>query len=369
MVFDGFEWKFRGPRAQEIQVHDIAYSVDTVDIPCGKCELCRVDARYSKALRIMLEAESWPEATYFITLTYREEDLGSPELVHADWAQFIKNFRRRYCEAQFCKIADRATKRHGKVYSKTFKKIKQVMCGEYGDTFGRKHFHGILFNHSFDDVVFTGEYSKKGNPLHTSPSLEETWGKGRVQLERVNFDLALYVGSYVTDPIDDEPDRDHKKKQYGRFGRGIGLSWIEKYWRDALSAGRIITSQGEYPIPRYFQKKIKEMHPEEFEKFRSANILRLQALKAKTIPKGDGPLRRAKAKGRIFNHKFNKRKLDENRVDQVGGKPTERKSVLLQGREVRELRPSDDGGKPRDVHSQAAGGTPKGPSDLGPPSA
>lgn len=77
-----------------------------------------------------------------------------------------------------------------------------MMCGEYGDTFGRKHFHGIIFNHSFDDVVPTGTVSKKGNPLHTSASLQAVWKKGFVQLEEITFDLALYVGSYVTDYLD-----------------------------------------------------------------------------------------------------------------------------------------------------------------------
>lgn len=310
MVFDGFEWKFRGPRNREIQVLDIAYNADSVDIPCGKCEHCRVERRYSRALRIMLEAESWPESTYFITLTYSDEHLSTPELFHPDWAQFIKNFRQKFCQTQFCKISDRGGKNHGKTYSKTHKKIKQVMCGEYGDTFGRKHFHGIIFNHSFDDVSFTGEYSKKGNPIHTSQKLAETWGKGRVQLERVTFDLALYVGSYVTDGLDDESDGDHKKKQYGRFGRGIGLSWIKKYWRDALSAGRIQLIDRDFPIPRYFLKKIQEDHPTAYEKYRTANLLRLVAEKKRNIAKGDGPLRRAKAKGRILQHINRKRILD-----------------------------------------------------------
>lgn len=312
MVYDGYEWKFRGRRHLEVQTQDIAYGVDSVDIPCGKCELCRVERRYSRALRIMLEAQSWPEATYFITLTYNNENIGDGELNHSDWAQFIKNFRRKYCEAKHCKISDRGGKNHGRTYSRTFKKIKQVMCGEYGDTFGRRHFHGIIFNHSFDDVTFTGRYSSKGNPIHTSVGLESTWGKGFVQLERVTFDLALYVGSYVTDPIDDEPDKLNKKKQYGLFGRGIGYSWIEKYWKDVLVSGKVQLLDRDFPVPRYFLKKIQQDHPIAYEKYRAANILRLQQLKHKTIPKGDGPLRRAQAKGEIFNHKFSKRKHDEN---------------------------------------------------------
>lgn len=311
MVYDGFEWKFRGPRAQEKHSYDLAYRSDVVDIGCGKCELCRVERRYSRALRIMLEAESWPESTYFITLTFDNEHLGDGELDHSEWSQFIKNFRQKFCQAQFCNIKDRGGKRHGRVYSKTFKEIKQVMCGEYGDVFGRKHFHGIIFNHSFSDVTFTGEYSAKGNQIFTSESLRDVWKKGRVQVEKVTFDLALYVGSYITDPMDDDPNVGRKKKQYGRFGNGIGLSWIRKYWRDVLVAGKVKLIDRDFPIPRYFSMKIAELHPEEFKKFRDANILRLLKTKEKLIKKKDGPLRRAKAKGRIFNHIREKRRSDD----------------------------------------------------------
>lgn len=309
---EGF--KFLGPRTMEREAREILYN-DTIDLPCGKCELCRVDMRYSKALRIMLEAESWPEKSYFITLTFNNENLGDGELNHSEWAQFIKNFRRKFCEAKHCKLKDRGGKNHGREYSKTFKKIKQVMCGEYGDQFGRKHFHGIIFNHEFTDARFTGFYSQKGNPIYTSDSLAEAWGKGSVQVEQVTFDLALYVGAYVTD-LHDEPEANHghKKKQYGRFGKGIGLEWIRKYWRDVLISGRVKTLDRDYPAPRYFLKKIEEMYPDEYERYKRENYLKKQELRKKLISKGDGLLRRAKAKGEIFNHNKVKRSIDNARA-------------------------------------------------------
>lgn len=310
MVFDGFQWNFRGPRYQEVQVQDVSYDIDTVDIPCGKCDLCLVNRRYSNALRIMLEAESWPGKTYFITLTFDDEHLGDGELDHNEWSQFIKDFRAKFCQAQYCDIRKRKDY-YGKIRSVTFKQIKQVMCGEYGDQFGRKHFHGIIFNHEFTDIVPTGTFSKKGNPLHTSASLASVWKKGFVELEEVTFDLALYVGAYVTDKaLDDAPDFGRSKKQYGRFGRGIGLSWISKYWRDVLSAGKIITFDAEYPIPRYFLKKIQEFQPEKYAEWHSKRSLSCYSKKLKNIKKGDGPLRRAKVKGEIFKHHQHKRRVD-----------------------------------------------------------
>lgn len=317
MHFNGFEYTFRGRRNQEQQFRERLLNQEefpTYDIPCGKCDLCRLERRYTRALRIMLEAESWPESTYFLTLTYDEKNLGHPDLDHKDWAQFIKDFRQEFCQAKYCDVSvPRHYKRYGKIRSKTFKNIKQVMCGEYGDTFGRKHFHGILFNHTFVDMEFTGIYSKKGNPVHTSKRLAEVWKKGYVQVEKITFDLALYVGSYVTDGMDDEGDVNagHRKKQYGRFGQGIGESWIRKYWRDALGAGAIKTLERDYPIPRYFIEKIREWYPAEYEKWKSKKRLQLLKTRDEIIKKGDGPLRRATVGGKMFKHNHEKRKKDE----------------------------------------------------------
>lgn len=300
-------YKFLGPRGQEKHILDLADQ--TIDIPCGKCDLCRIERRYCRALRIMLEAESWPGKSYFITLTFNDSHVGSNELDHLEWSQFVKNFRQKFCQSKYCNIRDRGTLREGKEYSHTFKKIKQVMAGEYGDTFGRKHFHGILFNHVFSDMYFTGNYSKKGNEVWSSRSLEEVWGKGHVQVEEISFDLALYVGSYITD--DALEDSGHKKKQYGRFGRGIGKSWIEKYWKDVLSAGKVMLRDRSFPIPRMFRVWMRDqICPTQYDRFYKQKMLRLKETKKKNIEKGDGPLRRARAKGRIFEHIHSKRRLD-----------------------------------------------------------
>lgn len=316
MHFNGFEYIFRGRRTQEKEFRErIQSQVDypTYDIPCGKCELCLVERRYSRALRIMLEAESWPQKTYFITLTYDEKNLGHPDLNHKDWSQFIKDFRQEFCQAKYCDISvPRHFQRYGKIRSTTFKEIKQVMCGEYGDTFGRKHFHGIIFNHSFDDIEFTGTYSKKGNPIKTSKKLQAIWKKGYVQVEEVNFDLALYVGAYVTDQMEENLENEgHKKKQYGRFGKGIGEAWIRKYYRDVLNAGTVKTLQRDYPVPRYFLKKIKDWYPAQYEQWKEKKRLLMLKQRDEMIEKGDGPLRRATVEGKIFNHHRTKRKKDE----------------------------------------------------------
>lgn len=315
---DGY--KFRGPRSQEVHILDRfgaisdGQSLYLQDIPCGKCDLCLIENRYSKALRIMLEAESYPDSVFFITLTYDNEHIENNELNHSHWVQFMKDFRAKFCQAKYCNIRDRGTLRHGKEYSKTFNRIKQVVAGEYGDSFGRRHFHGILFGHKFNDLVDTGRVSSKGFPVYTSPSLQSVWKKGMVQVDVVTFDLALYVAAYITDKALDEEQEtpDGYKKQYGRFGKGIGLRWISKYWRDVLSVGKVMLLNRDFPVPRYFFEAIKKAHPLEFEKWKRKKVLQGLKIRDENILKGDGPLRRAKAKGRIHAHIKSKRRQDES---------------------------------------------------------
>lgn len=311
---EGAKVRFLGPKMREedprwFHYHRLFRQLH--EVPCGKCELCRVTRRYEKALRIMLEVESFPTSSYFISLTYSDEFLGSPELDHGDWQQFMKDLRREYCEAKYCRLTK---SKNPKVYSSTFRNIKQVMCGEYGDHFGRKHFHGILFGIPFDDLENTGTFSSRGNPIKTSPGLQKVWKKGFVQIEAVNMDLALYVSSYITDQaIDgDRPDKERIKKQYGRSGRGIGRSWLNKYWKDVLSAGKLMLRSGDYPIPRAFLRWM-DGYPE-FEKWKRERRLTTLDRTLSNIQKEDGPFRRAKAKGRIFRHIHKKKELDRGSV-------------------------------------------------------
>lgn len=183
------------------------------------------------------------------------------------------------------------------------------MCGEYGDTYGRKHFHGIIFNHSFSDMRFTGDYSSKGNPIYTSDGLHSVWKKGRVQCETLTFDLALYVSSYVTDALDDDDvNEGHSKQQYGLFGRGIGETWIKKYYKDVLTAGQVKMLDRDYPVPRYFWKWIEKHKPDLYTAHKKQKYLLLREKTERLIQKGEGPLTRSKTKGRIFQHIHNKRK-------------------------------------------------------------
>lgn len=287
------------------QRHIDTYVTQICQVPCGVCLDCRISRRYERATRIMLEASCYPQ-NVFITLTLREEEIGYNDLAENLFTQFQKDFRKKYGQAQYCHISRKNWKNPKKrVSSYTFKKFKFVQTGEYGGQHGRKHYHAIIFNHSFSDIYFTGFYSKKGNPIYSSHELDDLWGKGNVQVENLTFDLALYVGQYITTGWEDDYSTDlvtglQRKPEYSTMSHGIGLTWLKKYYKDVLAIGRVSLDDRDVPIPRYFHKKMAVMWPIDYARYKRKKILKLRDKQIHTkLNKGDGPLARQIRKGQI----------------------------------------------------------------------
>lgn len=302
---------FLGKAPGFIELYDLArqryidsYVTQICQVPCGKCLDCRIARRYERACRIMLESKMY-SSSVFITLTIAPENIGFNDLAEDNFTQFQKDFRAKYGQAKYCNIRDRGTKREGKTYSKTFKKFKFVKTGEYGGEFGRKHYHAIIFNHSFRDAYDTGFFSKKGNPIYSSHELEKLWGLGTVQVENLTFDLALYVGQYITNGWDDDQSTDLetgliRKKEFSTMSHGIGLAWLKKYYKSVLSIGKISLDDRDVPIPRYYHKKMAVLWPIAYAQYRRKKLLKLKRKNAFIKQnKGDGPLARQIRKGQI----------------------------------------------------------------------
>ena len=118
------------------------YLADFIEIPCGKCIGCRLDYSRDWANRMMLEA-SYHEQNYFITLTYDDlhvpksyypcpetgEALPSLTLSKRDVQLFLKRLRKL-----------------------TGQQFRYYLCGEYGSTTHRPHYHLIVFGLVLDDL-------------------------------------------------------------------------------------------------------------------------------------------------------------------------------------------------------------------------
>lgn len=190
----------------------------------------------------------------FITLTYNKDHLPKNQsLDHSDFQKFIRSLRQ-----------------------KTGKKISYYMCGEYGENFGRPHFHALIFGYKFpDEKLWT---IRQKNPVHRSALLEKLWQKGFSETGTVTFQSAAYVARYIikkqskdvarsqlaiVDP--DTGEMYERRQEYTKMSLkpAIGLSFYIKNKTDIFPLDKIILSEGkEYSVPKYYRELLKLENPD-----------------------------------------------------------------------------------------------------------
>lgn len=214
-------------------------------LPCGQCIGCRLERSRDWAIRLMHESQEH-ELSAFLTLTYSDLDLPkSGSLVPEHTTNFMKRLRFHHDQGN------------------PGAKIKFFLCGEYGDTLGRPHYHAIIFGLDFADKRKAGKGSK-GDQLYSSEKLESIWTHGKCWIGKVTPASANYVARYVLKKITGEKADDHyqgKKPEYIRMSKGIGLNYFHKY-KESLYARDFVTIEGkEAPVPAYYDKQLeKENH-------------------------------------------------------------------------------------------------------------
>lgn len=220
-----------------------------VCIPCGKCIECRLKKTYQWSDRIMLEAEQY-NVNSFITLTYDDNNLPYitlnngdivPTLRHSDVQKFLKRLRKS-CEPA---------------------KLRFFMCGEYGETTRRPHYHIIIFNYFPDDCIRL--YSDNGNTAYTSPKLERIWSYGQVVIGQLNPTTARYVSGYLLKKQFENSKNYVNKPPYISMSKRPGLA--HNYYinnRDKLKQGALIYPPMSSPSRSldYFDRLIEKENPE-----------------------------------------------------------------------------------------------------------
>ena len=245
-----------------------ALSSRQLTVACGKCMECRLAAAHEWALRAMHEASLYMN-NIFVTLTYDDEHLPSDWSLHyPDFQKFMHRLRKRQPGAG-----------------------RFLMCAEYGEQFGRPHYHAILFNCAFSDKMLVRDTPK--GPLYTSEKLSDIWGLGHVSFGDVTLDSAGYVARYTTKKITGPaagaayqfliPGTDVVVDRPPPFLRsslqpGIGAPWLEKYLEDVFPSDFLVMDGKRFPVPRYYSKLFERWEPDEF-----ARIKELRRVKARAM--------------------------------------------------------------------------------------
>jgi hypothetical protein len=271
----------------EVRKHDI---VRSLSLPCGQCVGCRLERSRQWAMRCMHEA-SLHENNCFITLTYDNTHLPSDGSLHyKDFQLFIKRLRKKF----------------------GFNRIRYYMAGEYGENFGRPHFHACIFGHDFHDKKLW-KRTPSGSLLYRSKDLEVLWPFGYSSVGDVNFESAAYVARYIMKKITGKKAKDHYEeidlesgeivKREPEFNKmslkpGIGAHWFKKFKNDVYPHDYVVVRGKKMKPPKAYDKWYKNDNPFEYDE-----ILYKREINAKLNPDNHDP-KRLDAKRQILESRL-----------------------------------------------------------------
>lgn len=241
--------------------------MERIQLPCGQCIGCRLVRSVTWAARCMHEIQLHQD-NCFITLTYDDENLPNDYSLpskeqkskgQSHFQLFLKRLRKD--------IAPR--------------KIRYFMCGEYGGSSWRPHYHAIIFGYDFPDKQRV-QSSDVDNPYFISTQLSRLWPYGFHIIAEANFDTAAYVARYCTKKVNGEKAESHYKRtildweettgeikyfkevdlapEYATMSRrpGIGADWYDKYKSDCYPSDYLIVDGRKVPVPKYYDKLLEK---------------------------------------------------------------------------------------------------------------
>ena len=233
-------------------------------LPCGQCRGCRLERSRQWAMRCVHEASLW-ERNCFITLTYDEGHLpddGSLNKKH--FQDFMKRLRSRF----------------------SGQRIRFYHCGEYGEKFGRPHYHACLFGFDFADKVLFSE--SDGTRLYESASLSDIWGHGFCSIGDVTFESAAYVARYILKKITGDRAIEHymacdartgeivvMQPEYTTMSRrpGIGRGWFDKFGDETYRDDFVVLRGRKMKPTRFYDGIYEAENPEGFAAVKRSRIL------------------------------------------------------------------------------------------------
>lgn len=246
-----------------------------VYLPCGHCLSCRRERRQELTLLQCCEASLYHD-NWFVTLTYDDDiakdPFGCPIRRLCKWhiQEFVESMRKglRYQGISSCRIFG---------------------CGEYGDTYGRPHYHFSLFgvppavlgiSDDSDAVLARRAYldlselrtvrlsarDANGNHYWHSPFIAARWPYGNHMIYRACRETYQYIAGYVVKKLSGEKQKYIVPEFQFQSRPSIGYPWFLQYC-NALSnidGERLINDVLEiagqaWKCPRIFDRWLERM--------------------------------------------------------------------------------------------------------------
>jgi len=219
------------------------YMNDGMAHGCGRCLPCRIKHAKTWTHRIILEATQH-RTSAFITLTYDEEH-NFKEVSPSHLRDWIKRIRHHY-------------------------PFRYYAVGEYGERTLRPHYHLAAFGYPHCE---RGQTDLRKNFCCTvCQRTANTWGKGAIQVGRLEEAAAAYVAGYVTKKLKTKqliPADYEKPFQRMSLKPGIGYNVMHdvadvmmRYGLDKTEIDVPTTLQigkKKQPLGKYLRKSLRKM--------------------------------------------------------------------------------------------------------------
>ena len=216
-----------------------------VTLPCGQCVGCRLEHSRQWAIRCVHEASLY-DNNCFITLTFDDKKHKPPDnSLNVEYFQlFMKRLRKKYGAG-----------------------IRYYHCGEYGENFGRPHYHACLFNFDFADKKKWME-TKNKDILYRSAALERLWPFGFSSVGDVTFSSAAYVARYIMKKITGNAADSHymdpvtgvyRTPEYTTMSRrpGIASAWLEQFQGDIYPTDFVVLNGKKMRPPKFYDTQFE----------------------------------------------------------------------------------------------------------------
>ena len=227
----------------------------TYNVPCRHCLNCRIS--YQTQLEFMCKNELYytyrsGHGASFVCFTYSDANLPvNGSLCKSDLQLFIKDLRRY------------------SVYHKYNSNFKYIACGEYGDTFGRPHYH----------VVFIGLSDVEINTVAS-----KCWTKGLIDVGALGQGGLRYVLKYCEKSVGGKLaqslyENNDLQRPFLMHSVNLGKQYILDNFEDISAHNFTYLFRGErVPLPKYLRNKY-----DKYKLFDSSVYLKKIQLEAKSF--------------------------------------------------------------------------------------
>lgn len=216
---------------------------------CGQCVGCRLEYSRQWAMRAVHELE-FHEHSCFCTFTFDNLHLPSDLSVSVRTHQLLmKRIRKEFGSG-----------------------IRFIMSSEYGEKFGRPHYHYCLFGLYLPDKEYL--YSCNGVKYYTSEAIQSVWPYGRVIVGDVTFESVAYVARYVLKKASSADRFPNRNKEFLLVSRkpGLGYQWLQKYGSNTYDNDYVIIRGKKMKPPKYYDSKWAESNPDWIEQIKNNRI-------------------------------------------------------------------------------------------------